>query len=141
MGTAFCLLWTVIGLNNSRQYLPLFHSLLFAFLSPRFTSHLSCMLFKGDQWNAQLLSSFIYFCYVNCKWCFWDSFFEFHSDCRITSMSEAGLYNYWEMDVMPNSSACDRVPTKITVSSSLSLRQCWVGRDLNENLKALLTER
>ncbi|XP_045100955.1 uncharacterized protein LOC123497984 isoform X2 [Portunus trituberculatus] len=44
---------------------------------------------------------------------------------RITSMTEAGLYNYWEMEALPNSSACNRVPTKITVSSSLSLRQCW----------------
>ncbi|MPC86758.1 hypothetical protein E2C01_081594 [Portunus trituberculatus] len=40
-------------------------------------------------------------------------------------MSEAGLYNYWDKDLMPNSSACERVPTKITISSSLSLRQCW----------------
>ncbi|XP_063883965.1 uncharacterized protein LOC135112938 [Scylla paramamosain] len=44
---------------------------------------------------------------------------------RITSMNEAGLFNYWEMGMMPNSSACEQVPTKITVSSSLSLRQCW----------------
>ncbi|MPC87160.1 hypothetical protein E2C01_082012 [Portunus trituberculatus] len=38
---------------------------------------------------------------------------------------EAGLYKYWRVDANPNSSSCERVPTKITVSSSFSLRQCW----------------
>ena len=46
-------------------------------------------------------------------------------------MNEAGLYDYWEMEMMPNSSACKQVPTKITVSSSLSLRQCWVRSHRN----------
>ncbi|MPC14304.1 hypothetical protein E2C01_007068 [Portunus trituberculatus] len=41
-------------------------------------------------------------------------------------MIEAGLYNYWRLDAAQNSSSCEREPTKITVSSSLSLRQCWV---------------
>ncbi|XP_063879787.1 ionotropic receptor 93a-like isoform X2 [Scylla paramamosain] len=44
---------------------------------------------------------------------------------RIMSMIEAGLYNYWRLDAAQNSSSCEREPTKITVSSSLSLRQCW----------------
>ncbi|MPC14310.1 hypothetical protein E2C01_007074 [Portunus trituberculatus] len=44
---------------------------------------------------------------------------------RIISMTEAGLYVYWNSATIPNSSACDQVPTKITISSSLSLRQCW----------------
>ncbi|XP_063871752.1 ionotropic receptor 93a-like [Scylla paramamosain] len=46
---------------------------------------------------------------------------------RIISMIEAGLYNYWNNEGIPNYSACERVPTKITISSSLSLRQCWVS--------------
>ncbi|XP_045101287.1 uncharacterized protein LOC123498187 [Portunus trituberculatus] len=44
---------------------------------------------------------------------------------RIISMTEAGLYNYWNNKGIPNYSACEQVPTKITISSSLSFRQCW----------------
>ncbi|XP_063871822.1 ionotropic receptor 93a-like [Scylla paramamosain] len=44
---------------------------------------------------------------------------------RIISMTEAGLYVHWNSATIPNSSACAQVPTKITISSSLSLRQCW----------------
>ncbi|XP_063871788.1 glutamate receptor U1-like [Scylla paramamosain] len=44
---------------------------------------------------------------------------------RLMSTIETGLYNYWRVDAKPNSSSCERVPTKITVSSSFSLRQCW----------------
>ncbi|XP_063855556.1 uncharacterized protein LOC135097560 isoform X3 [Scylla paramamosain] len=43
----------------------------------------------------------------------------------IISMTEAGLYVHWISATIPNSSACAQVPTKITISSSLSLRQCW----------------
>ncbi|XP_063871700.1 ionotropic receptor 93a-like [Scylla paramamosain] len=46
-------------------------------------------------------------------------------NARITSMTEAGLYDYWNNEGIANYSACERVPTKITISSSLSLRQCW----------------
>ena len=52
-------------------------------------------------------------------------------------MTEVGLYRYWEVDMMPNASGCERVPTKITVSSTLSLRQCWVG--LGETMFGLST--
>ncbi|XP_045101286.1 glutamate receptor ionotropic, delta-1-like [Portunus trituberculatus] len=44
---------------------------------------------------------------------------------RLMHTVEAGLYKYWRVDANPNSSSCERVPTKITVSSSFSLRQCW----------------
>ncbi|XP_045101289.1 glutamate receptor U1-like [Portunus trituberculatus] len=52
-------------------------------------------------------------------------------NARITSMTEAGLYNYWNNEGIANYSACERVKTKTTIiSSSLSLRQCWVGKFL-----------
>ncbi|MPD01996.1 hypothetical protein E2C01_097550 [Portunus trituberculatus] len=40
-------------------------------------------------------------------------------------MTEAGLYEHWNSATIPNSSACNQVMSKITISSSLSLRQCW----------------
>ncbi|XP_063872523.1 ionotropic receptor 93a-like [Scylla paramamosain] len=43
----------------------------------------------------------------------------------VISMTEAGLYVHWNSATIPNSSACNQVPTKITISSSLSFRQCW----------------
>ncbi|XP_063872532.1 probable glutamate receptor [Scylla paramamosain] len=43
---------------------------------------------------------------------------------RITSMSEAGLYYNWAKVANSNSTSCERVPIKITISSTLSIRQC-----------------
>ncbi|KAK8405251.1 hypothetical protein O3P69_001667 [Scylla paramamosain] len=42
----------------------------------------------------------------------------------ITSMSEAGLYYNWAKVANSNSTSCERVPIKITISSTLSIRQC-----------------
>ncbi|MPC94611.1 hypothetical protein E2C01_089788 [Portunus trituberculatus] len=39
-------------------------------------------------------------------------------------MSEAGLYYHWAKVANSNSTSCERVPTKITISSTLSIRQC-----------------
>ncbi|XP_045139411.1 ionotropic receptor 93a-like [Portunus trituberculatus] len=43
----------------------------------------------------------------------------------VIAMTEAGLYEHWNSATIPNSSACNQVMSKITISSSLSLRQCW----------------
>ncbi|XP_069941778.1 glutamate receptor ionotropic, delta-2-like [Cherax quadricarinatus] len=44
---------------------------------------------------------------------------------RILSMTEAGLYYQWLKISLPNSTSCEHPPTKITVSSSLSLNNIW----------------
>ncbi|XP_050715325.1 uncharacterized protein LOC126998049 [Eriocheir sinensis] len=44
---------------------------------------------------------------------------------RITWITEAGLYHHWMNSVTSNSTMCQRPPTKITVRTSLSLRNVW----------------
>ncbi|XP_069941762.1 probable glutamate receptor [Cherax quadricarinatus] len=45
---------------------------------------------------------------------------------RILSMNEAGFFDYWLKYDMPNSTSCVNSPTKITVSTSLSLTNLWI---------------
>ncbi|KAG7162295.1 hypothetical protein Hamer_G007807 [Homarus americanus] len=40
-------------------------------------------------------------------------------------MTEAGLYNQWFKYMVPNISSCVSPPSKITVSTSLSLANLW----------------
>ncbi|XP_069941776.1 glutamate receptor-like [Cherax quadricarinatus] len=44
---------------------------------------------------------------------------------RILALTEAGLYYQWLKASLPNSTSCAHPPTKITVSSSLSLNNIW----------------
>ncbi|XP_042242543.1 uncharacterized protein LOC121879816 [Homarus americanus] len=44
---------------------------------------------------------------------------------RILAMSEFGLYDHWRKEVVPNSTSCLSLPTKITVSTSLSVTHLW----------------
>ncbi|XP_069982157.1 probable glutamate receptor [Penaeus vannamei] len=44
---------------------------------------------------------------------------------RITAITEAGLYTHWVEATIPNSTTCARPPSKITVTSSLSLANLW----------------
>ncbi|XP_069168855.1 ionotropic receptor 93a-like [Procambarus clarkii] len=45
---------------------------------------------------------------------------------RIMSFSEAGLYEQWFKDTVPNATSCVHPPSKIAVSTSLSLANLWV---------------
>ncbi|XP_071545483.1 uncharacterized protein [Panulirus ornatus] len=44
---------------------------------------------------------------------------------RITSVTQAGLYDHWTEAYMPNSTSCAYPPTKIAVNTSLSLHNLW----------------
>ncbi|XP_069168866.1 probable glutamate receptor [Procambarus clarkii] len=44
---------------------------------------------------------------------------------RIMSFSEAGLYEQWFKDTVPNATSCVHPPSKIAVSTSLSLANLW----------------
>ncbi|XP_069943809.1 probable glutamate receptor [Cherax quadricarinatus] len=44
---------------------------------------------------------------------------------RIMSLTEAGLYDQWFKYIVPNETSCIYFPTKITVSTSLSLDNLW----------------
>ncbi|KAG7162454.1 hypothetical protein Hamer_G007998, partial [Homarus americanus] len=44
---------------------------------------------------------------------------------RIMSITEAGLVFHWIKTEEPNSTVCHRVPTKVTVKTTLSLINIW----------------
>ncbi|XP_071545438.1 uncharacterized protein [Panulirus ornatus] len=46
---------------------------------------------------------------------------------RITSVTEAGLYDHWTETFMPNFTSCVHTPTKIAVNTSLSIHNLWVA--------------
>lgn len=46
---------------------------------------------------------------------------------RVLSMVEAGLPEFWFKQGIGNSTSCNRLPTKVTVTSSFSLQNSWVS--------------
>ncbi|XP_069190914.1 ionotropic receptor 93a-like [Procambarus clarkii] len=46
---------------------------------------------------------------------------------RLMVMSEFGLYDHWQKEVVPNSTTCLNLPTRVTVSTSLSITHLWVS--------------
>nr|XP_045600082.1 probable glutamate receptor [Procambarus clarkii] len=44
---------------------------------------------------------------------------------RIMTVAEAGLFSHWMKEDEPNSTVCYRAPSKITVQSSLSIKNLW----------------
>ncbi|XP_050736673.1 probable glutamate receptor [Eriocheir sinensis] len=44
---------------------------------------------------------------------------------KLLSMIEAGLYSFWYRQVIPNSTSCDKMSSKVTVHTPLSLSNSW----------------
>ncbi|KAK8377611.1 hypothetical protein O3P69_013925 [Scylla paramamosain] len=44
---------------------------------------------------------------------------------RIRAVTEAGLYDHWLDAAIPNDTSCTNAPTKVTVTSSLTLENLW----------------
>ncbi|XP_069941779.1 glutamate receptor-like [Cherax quadricarinatus] len=45
---------------------------------------------------------------------------------RLMRMSEFGLYDHWQKEMVPNSTTCLNLPTKIFISSTLTIHHLWV---------------
>lgn len=53
---------------------------------------------------------------------------------RIQAVVESGLYDYWVLQGIPNASACDNAPSKVTVHQPFDLASLWVSKRSSTSL-------
>lgn len=68
--------------------------------------------------------------FLVCWWCAW-RVAGVGVRRRVHAVVESGLYDYWLHQGIPNASACDNAPSKVTVHQPFDLASLWVSEELS----------